>query len=193
MIKYEVFNINNFSETDYNRFFSLMADSKKEKTEKYRFSADKKLSVAGDMLARKMISEKCRISQEEILFSVHNNGKPYVLNCDIHFSISHSGSLAVCAISDKPIGADIEFMAENDFSAAEIFATDKEKAYIFDESISDTERKERFYSVWTYKESYSKMLGAGLKMDFKNIDYFEKKNFIHKIFDSYCLTITEKE
>ena len=35
------------------------------------------------------------------------NGKPYI-DGDIHFSLSHTDSLTICAVSDKNIGADAE-------------------------------------------------------------------------------------
>lgn len=35
-------------------------------------------------------------------------GKPYLAKCPLHLSLSHSGPFAVCALSDQPVGVDIE-------------------------------------------------------------------------------------
>lgn len=35
-------------------------------------------------------------------------GKPYLANCPLHLSLSHSGPFAVCALSDRSVGVDIE-------------------------------------------------------------------------------------
>lgn len=37
-----------------------------------------------------------------------SEGKPYLAECPIHLSLSHSGPFAVCALSDQPVGIDIE-------------------------------------------------------------------------------------
>jgi serine/threonine protein phosphatase PrpC len=41
-------------------------------------------------------------------FDRNENGKPFLVGYDVHFSISHTEGLVTCAISDKPIGVDAE-------------------------------------------------------------------------------------
>jgi len=84
---------------------------------------------------------------------------------ELFVSISHSGVWIVAAISDAPIGIDIEtFSKQRDFiaianhvfSAAEIS---------FLESCNSKALKKNFYLHWTLKESVAKQYGAGLKFE----------------------------
>lgn len=69
--------------------------------------AVRKQTVAGEMLARKMLSDYHHIPQENLVFQTGMYGKPYVEGC-AEFNISHSGDMVVCCIGDKQIGIDIE-------------------------------------------------------------------------------------
>lgn len=78
-------------------------------------------------------------------------GKPYFPDRpDRWFSISHSGGLALCALSgDGPVGVDVERVRPR-------------KAGLFDYALSPAERAafdgtwEDFYRLWTLKESWCK-------------------------------------
>jgi 4'-phosphopantetheinyl transferase len=77
------------------------------------------------------------------------NGKPYFPGLpNVHFSLSHTRTHVLCAISDKPIGCDIEASTRNISSnALPYFACDTEL--------------EQFtpLDLWVLKESYTKLLG----------------------------------
>jgi phosphopantetheine--protein transferase-like protein len=88
---------------------------------------------------------------------------------ELFVSISHSGDWIAAAISDAPIGIDIEtFSKQRDFiaiathvfSAAEI---------CFLKSCDAEELKQNFYLHWTLKESVAKQDGAGLKFEMSRI------------------------
>lgn len=76
--------------------------------------------------------EKCRCSLgAELLlyralgapveYALGDNGKPYI-DGGAHFSLSHSGKYAVCAVSDCEIGVDIEYPRENTARLAKRFS-----------------------------------------------------------------------
>ena len=125
---------------------------------------DRKRSLAGDILVKKYLSKMYGIPKEKIEIKKGKHGKPYVLNLPAHFNISHSGSYVVVAISDRPIGIDIEII--KDFSAilAKKLFNEDELKYI---SGTETSRKKflmqkSFYEIWTAKEAYLKYLGDGI-------------------------------
>ena len=88
-----------------------------------------------------------------------DKGKPYFPDRpDLHFSVSHTGDLSLCALSDRPIGADVEGIG-----------TPREglPAYVFSPQELDWfrgrgETWEDFYTLWTLKEAKVKCTGEGI-------------------------------
>ena len=86
-------------------------------------------------------------------------GKPYFPDRpDLHFNWSHSGDLLLCALSDRPVGVDIE-------------RTRPRRPYLPRYALTDAEFEEfeflgggwsAFYTVWTRREAWVKYTGDGL-------------------------------
>lgn len=95
-------------------------------------------------------------------------GKPYLKDYpDIHFSLSHSGNMAVLAISDCEIGIDVQERRGYQEKVAKRFYHEKEIAVI--EAISDSAEKANcFYQMWTGKEAYIKYTGKGMGQDLRS-------------------------
>ncbi|MBR2338766.1 MAG: 4'-phosphopantetheinyl transferase superfamily protein [Clostridia bacterium] len=90
------------------------------------------------------------------------HGKPFLSEYPRwHFNLSHSGDWAVCALSDAPIGVDIEQLRERDYLrlAQRHFSPDEVGAL---QTLSPTQQQERFFRLWTRKESWLKAQGIGL-------------------------------
>ena len=87
-------------------------------------------------------------------------GKPYFKNHpDRHFNLSHSGGLALCALSDVPVGVDIEVIRpRRDALPAYVFQGDDYQRY---ETLGGD--WPAFYTLWTEVESVIKYTGEGLK------------------------------
>lgn len=78
----------------------------------------------------------------------------------VHFNLSHSGDLVICAVGGKAVGCDIEKIAEEPEGVAEQFFHPEEAAYL--RTFQGQARTEMFYRLWTWKESYVKMTGEGM-------------------------------
>lgn len=89
-------------------------------------------------------------------------GKPSLKRIsDFHFNISHSGKYIICGTSDKPVGVDIEEMKPIEYATlTKEFFSQPEIEYILNGH--ETNPLERFYEIWTLKESYLKCMGVGL-------------------------------
>lgn len=169
-MKWYKYNIRNFTDEEYAYWYSLMNEDKKQRVDRYRFCDDKKRTVAGEMLARRAIAEWCNVRQESISFAIGEYGKPYAIDLDVEFNISHSGDMVVCAVDDYPVGIDIEKIRPIDLSIAKHICTDEELIYIFghkptEEDYVYTEDMEiltRFFELWTVKEAYGKCNGLGI-------------------------------
>lgn len=86
-------------------------------------------------------------------------GKPYFLDSDLHFSISHTKNHAFCCISTKNIGIDAEECdREIDLRLAEKFLSPTEKQYF----VAAPDKRECLLRLWVLKEAYGKLLGKGI-------------------------------
>ena len=100
-------------------------------------------------------------------FGYTAQGKPFLLaRPDIHFSISHTKNAILVAISDAPIGVDIE--AFRSPSAALIARTMNatEQAAILQASGTP---EALFSAIWTRKEAVLKLRGTGIEGDLKHV------------------------
>lgn len=176
----------------------MMSLEKQNKVKKFKNEKDRKLTVAGEMLARKLLSCYSHTSQEQIVFEIGEHGKPYAVGC-AEFNISHSGDMVVCCVSDKCIGIDIEMIKPLNSSIIRKLCTESDKRYIYGEdSLDETnefgnEHLYRFYEVWTAKEAYFKCIGTGIK-NLKSIS-FENLIETREVYNlgEYLITIIENK
>ena len=95
------------------------------------------------------------------------NGKPYIDGDPVYFSLSHSKNVTVIAISDEPVGVDLEFTGRKKYSAILSRFTARERAEITDET--------DFLHAWVAKESFIKTVGGTLAHDLKRLEYYGGK------------------
>jgi 4'-phosphopantetheinyl transferase len=103
-------------------------------------------------------------------------GKPvYKERTDIHFNISHTANIVVVAIASKPIGIDID--GNRNFSDRMIdkFYSKKEAAWVYG---NDLTKQDRFFSLWTMKEAFSKLLGDGIARTILNVEFLHDTDIV---------------
>lgn len=157
-------NISDVTQNELDICFDAM--SKERQSEVMRIVNKKKRNskIAADFLCRKAVSEFCDISPEKIEILKNGYGKPFAKNLPVHFSVSHSADLVVCAVSDKETGIDIEKIRPFNIKTAEKFSTEKELEYI-------RSKENGFFEIWTLKEAYFKCIGTGLGADIKTVAF----------------------
>lgn len=101
----------------------------------------------------------------ELVFEENEFGKPFVTNnTDIHFSLSHSGNILVCAVASFNIGVDCQIIdiknAAKCRKIAERFYSPQEKQFL--EELYDADYINSFFKIWAKKEAYIKYTGKGL-------------------------------
>lgn len=134
---------------------------------------DRKRSLAGDLLTKKYLSKIYGVPKDQVEIKIGEHGKPYALNIPAHFNISHSGNYVVVAISDRPIGIDLEMI--DDFSAilAKKLFNDDELKYISEIGIKNKKSamQQHFFEIWTAKEAYLKYLGCGISGGINSLSF----------------------
>lgn len=90
------------------------------------------------------------------------HGKPYLEGNSLHFNLSHSGNIVVCAVSDREVGVDVqESVPVSHEKLWERFFEEREKVLLRG-CESDEEREALFYRLWVQKEAYGKLTGEGI-------------------------------
>jgi len=131
----------------------LLQPERLEKMRQYLFQADRLRCLAGGLLLRHAVQNK------EISYG--NYGKPFQ-HGGPHFNISHTGDYACLAVSaEAPLGIDIELHKDEDFLTLGKTAFHPEELAFLGENPT----AERFYTIWTLKESYAKMSGTGFSVE----------------------------
>ena len=117
----------------------------------------------------------------------NENGKPYVNLEGVHFSLSHTNGLAVCAIADKPIGIDCEQIVakskEDIQKFAKRFFVENEICFLENGGFSPFD----FFKVWTGKEATIKKRGSNMS-EIKKIDT-TKESLIFSYEKEYIICI----
>lgn len=95
---------------------------------------------------------------EQAAYTYSSGGKPYISgHPEIQFNLSHTKGILACAVSDRPVGIDVEGIRPVLPSVLRKM-TERERAYI----LSADDQAEAFMRVWTMKEACIKMTGQGL-------------------------------
>ena len=105
-----------------------------------------------------------------------------------HFNLSHGGNYAVLALSDAPVGVDVEPVGRVRELVAQGAFTEEEQRFLNEYAASDERRRaEAFAIVWTLKESVMKADGRGLGMDPKRTSGFDRTwNAAYRLFDGHA-------
>ena len=122
----------------FDRAYAALPEWRRRKCDGFRFEADRRRSVAAWMLLRQMLAER-GLDADTLPVSENEFGKPaFDPSLGIHFSLSHAGERVMAAVSDRPVGCDVE------------------KIESFDET---------FVRRWVRKEAYLKAVGCGFGLE----------------------------
>lgn len=144
--------------------------SKQSRIKRFLRYEDSLRALIAEVLIRKIVILKLKINNDEIFFETGEYGKPHLKNFDkFHFNISHSGKWVLCAISDKPIGIDVEKIKDLDIKIADRFFSKQEVEDLYNKNEND--RLKYFFDLWTLKESYIKADGRGLNIPLNSFSF----------------------
>lgn len=122
-------------------------------------------------ILRRILARYLSLSPEKIEFKLGESGKPYVVNTDFQFNVSHSGDCLLIGITvGNEIGVDVEHVREkqNVIALAERFFSKAEYDAI--KILSLENQVAAFYRCWTRKEAFIKATGLGLSFGLSNFE-----------------------
>ncbi len=126
---------------DITACLDAVSPRRKEKTLRLKNDDDKRRGLGAELLLKKATGRTDYVLTE--------NEKPFFPAGGVHFSLSHCGKYAVCAVSDVPVGVDIELARDNVLRLAERFFLPDEAALVQSAQAPESE----FCRLWTLKES----------------------------------------
>ncbi|MBQ3392116.1 MAG: 4'-phosphopantetheinyl transferase superfamily protein [Lachnospiraceae bacterium] len=115
---------------------------------------------------------KRRVSGKDCERTAGVHGKPAAAGLPgFHFNISHSGGIGVCALSDRPVGADLQRIPKDPGRCLRIarhFYSETEVRALEALSGRSEDLCALFCRLWTARESFVKCTGEGLSRDFRS-------------------------
>ncbi len=145
-----------------------LCEAERARLERFHFEADRRRHLVTRALLRSVLSRYGPRAPQEWRFSADANGRPRIANpppgLALDFNLSHAGELAVLAVAaGRAVGVDVESLArDTDTGRLERYFAPAERAALA--ALPAAGRRQRFFELWTLKESYLKARGEGLRL-----------------------------
>ncbi len=141
----------------------LLSPEEQQRAKRFHFPKDSFRFTACRGMLRKILGTYLEVEPKQLQFSYEERGKPYLEGEQLHFNLSHSGDLALYAVTKNlSVGIDVEKIKVNKpvEEIAQRFFSKREQEII--KQLPIKEKKLAFYRAWTRKEAYLKATGEGL-------------------------------
>ena len=170
------------------KYYKEMPDIRRQKIDRIRGEDGKRQSLgAGILFNQAFLNEGLDplIASTNYQYGKSIEGR--------YISLSHSGNVAMCAISDQPVGCDVEQISDKDIKIAKRFLT-KEQYLRYLRASDRKEQQEMFFKIWTAKECVIKAQGGNVDFSSDNIlvDLDCAKATVQKTGDAYNIKFFEE-
>ena len=168
-----------------------ISGQRREQALRFKHELGRRLCVLAYQLLKRGLSEVYGIKENPV-FEYNEHGKPSIVgHPEICFNLSHCKEAAICAVSDRPVGVDVESVRSFNESLVRYTMNDDE----IREIDSAEDRALAFIRLWTKKEAALKLMGTGISKDMKQVLHqkglhFEtftdsKRRFIYSVCQFY--------
>lgn len=140
---------------------------------------------------RRHLAELARCPVEQLVLERDGLGRPFIAAPDptLHFSLARRGGLlTLAAARGRLVGVDLELPLPGpwiDTVAGDFFAADEVRWL---DSLSEHDRGDGFFRLWTAKEAVLKALGRGIAQGMAEPDFSEIIT-LGRAFDASPLTV----
>jgi 4'-phosphopantetheinyl transferase len=157
----------------YERLFN---PAEKVRLSRYVVGHAREQHIVAWALLRTALSRYADVRPDAWEFGTNSHGKPHIIapyiGCPLKFNISHTCGVVACAIScEREVGIDVERIdGKHDYAElAHLVLADAELIRL--NRSPPSERRERFYVLWTLKEAYLKAVGTGLSIPLYELNF----------------------
>jgi len=167
---------------------SILDSIEAARAARFKYDQHRQRFIASHIAMRMILAKYLETQPQNLTYAKEINGKPYLqYHPELKFNLSHSGDYAMVAVSDQPIGVDIEKISDRDeLDLAKRFFSTAEYAWLIQQSAD--KQQAAFFQLWSRKESVIKLTGLGLKQSLSEfsvindqIDLDDKKCHIKTI------------
>ena len=152
------------AETTYERLLLQLPDARRDYATHYKLAEDRQRSIAAGALLQ-LAMDRAGVSDRKLVTGPQ--GKPLLDGAaDFHFSLSHSGSIVLCAYGSSPMGADVEEPGRPLPKIVQRKCPPGEWQWLQ----AQPDLNAAFFRLWVLKEAYVKALGTGLTL---GLDQYE--------------------
>ena len=149
----------------------LLSTDETDRAARFYFPADQNRYMISHGSLRNILAFYLHCEPSRLSFSVNKYGKPSLVDGQLEFNLSHSGDLALLAITqERKIGVDVERMRTGisaDILGGHYFS----KADMVElQALPSEQREGAFFLCWTRKEAYIKAQGMGLSLPLDSFD-----------------------
>jgi 4'-phosphopantetheinyl transferase len=150
-----------------------MTADERGRFDRFRHDDDRVMFAVGRLVARTMVGRALSVDPASWAWREGPHGRPEIdrPNTNLHFNLSHSAGLVICALSrDRAVGVDVEDLARRapDPAIVPRYCSPAEA----DDVRSRGERwRDRFLTYWTLKEAYVKARGVGISVPLSDISF----------------------
>jgi 4'-phosphopantetheinyl transferase len=157
----------------------LLSVDEISRAERYHHLRDHYRFVISRAVLRLLLARKISVHASALVFGTDTNKKPFLAEptfSAVEFNISHAGEYILIAVSDSPIGTDLEFMDPN-FNYPEVakFAFNEDEMSFISNASAPLFA---FYMLWSRKEALLKATGKGISDDLPAVACLDGTNLV---------------
>lgn len=142
-----------------------LSPERREQALRYRHELGRRQCALAYLLLKRALHEGYGITGNP-RFNYGEHGKPLLADYpDIHFSLSHCREAVACAVSDRPVGIDVESIGRYRELLAAYTMSEDERAAIAAAASPEV----AFTRLWTMKEALLKCSGQGIVDGLKTV------------------------
>lgn len=159
------------SPRDFHIWRETLAPDELDRAERFHFPPHAARYIAARGILRDLLGRYLRVAPAALRFSYSPSGKPSLAGEGLFFNLSHSGGLALYAITRAgEVGVDVERIRPGFASSGipEDFFAPREVAAL--RALPAGQQDEAFFRCWTLKEAFLKARGDGLSLDLKRFE-----------------------
>lgn len=171
---------------DFDAALPLLSEQRREQALKFKYVLGRKTCAMAYLLLCEGLQKEYGLTERPV-FEYGEHGKPAIVgHPEICFNMSHCREAALCVLSDRPVGVDVESIRRYSESLARYTMNDREMQLILKARRPEVE----FTRLWTLKEAVVKRSGEGIRNDMKHVldglkdaktQINEKKSYVFSI------------
>lgn len=142
---------------------AYLSPAERRRAARFLHGRDRRRFVVARGTLRRLLAAELGLTPNAVPIVVDARGKPGLATSELKLSISHSGSVALFALSwDAEVGVDLEVLRQTvdiDRLAARFFTAAEQQALA---SLPPARRRLAAFRCWVRKEAYAKGTGDGI-------------------------------